>query len=300
MPLKLPTFTALAVIAAGLASPALAQSSSAEASSEAEAIAAPTYDAATVLAKVGDVEITLGHASLLAALLPEQYQQLPDEALLEGIVEQLVDQTVLASTTGTEEEWSTRLKLLLANERRAALAREAVENSLAEPVEEKAIQAAYNEAIGKVPAEEEFNASHILVETEEKAVELSESLRGGADFAETAKLESTGPSGPNGGQLGWFGRGAMVPEFDEAVASMDVGAISDPVKTQFGWHVIRLNETREKPKPTLAETRDQFENQIRQERLQERITALRESATVEDFKDQIPASAIRDFSIFDQ
>ncbi len=256
------------------------------------------YDATTVVARVGTTEITLGHVTLMASMLPEQYAQLPDEALFEGIVEQLIDQILLSEEAGEPASWSPQLQLRIENERRAVLARSSLEAVAEKPIEEREIQAAYNEAIGKIPAEKEFNASHILVETEEKALELMESLRAGGDFAETAKVESTGPSGPNGGSLGWFPAGAMVPEFDEVVTTMEPGAISDPVQTQFGWHVITLNETRDKPKPSLEETRGEFENQIRQQKVQEHIAALREAGDVENLSEDIPASAVRDTSIF--
>lgn len=258
------------------------------------------YDADTIVARIGNTEVTLGHIALMVSLLPEQYQQLPDETLMEGIIEQMVDQTVLAEAAGAEADWPDALALRVENERRAVLARSVIDAAAEADIDEKDVQAAYNEAIGSLPAEKEFNASHILVETEEEALALVETLEGGADFAETAKTESTGPSGPNGGSLGWFGPGAMVPEFDNIVTTMEVGAISAPVKTQFGWHVITLNETREKPKPTLAETREQFEGQIRQQRVQDRIAELREAAEVENLSGDIPASAIRDMSIFDQ
>ncbi|MEO0911843.1 MAG: peptidylprolyl isomerase [Pseudomonadota bacterium] len=282
-----------------IASAPLAFAQTSEETAEAPADAA-TYSADTVLARIGETEVTLGHITLMVSLLPEQYQQLPDDTLMQGIIEQLIDQTVLADAAGSEADWSEELALRVENERRAVLARAVIDATAEMEIDEKDIQAAYNEAIGSQPAEQEFNASHILVETEEKAQELVEALKGGADFAETAQAESTGPSGPNGGSLGWFGAGAMVPEFDSVVTAMEVGTISDPVQTQFGWHVITLNETREKPKPTLAETRGQFENQIRQERVQARIAELRDAAEVEDLSAEVPASAIRDLSIFDQ
>ncbi|QHQ36921.1 peptidylprolyl isomerase [Algicella marina] len=258
------------------------------------------YSAETVVATVGDTEITLGEIALLSQMLPDQYKQLPDETLIEGIVEQLVDQTLLAEEAGSEDDWSQRLKLQVELERKAVLARTTVDTEMAKPVDEKQVQAAYNEAIGSLPAETEYSASHILVETEEKAKELKETIENGADFADTAKAESTGPSGPNGGSLGWFGAGAMVPEFDSVVTTMEVGTVSEPVQTQFGWHIIQLNETREKAKPTLEETRAEFENQIRQQRLQEQLEALRSEAQVNIDLDAVPASAIRDITIFDQ
>ena len=126
----------------------------------------------------------------------------------------------------------------------------------------------------------EFNASHILVETEEAALALVTALQGGADFAGLAKEKSTGPSGPDGGQLGWFGAGMMVPPFEQAVQAMQVGAVSAPVQTQFGWHVIKLNESRTMDAPALTEVRGEIEIQLRQQAAEAYIEALISTADV--------------------
>ena len=122
-------------------------------------------------------------------------------------------------------------------------------------------------------------------------------LEGGADFATLAQERSTGPSGPNGGELGWFGTGQMVPEFENAVTGLEVGAVSDPVETQFGWHVVKLNESRDVPPPTLDQVRDDIVNQIRQTRVEERLAELRAAASPEILIDQIDAAALRDDSL---
>ena len=99
-------------------------------------------------------------------------------------------------------------------------------------------------------------------------------LREGADFATTARESSTGPSGPGGGSLGWFGTGAMVPAFEAAVIALDVGTISEPVQTQFGWHVIKLNETRQAEAPTLEDVRTELEQQVRNAAVTTALEAL--------------------------
>jgi peptidyl-prolyl cis-trans isomerase C len=203
--------------------------------------AAQAQDADTVVATVNGTEITLGHMIMVRAGLPEQYLSLPDDVLWDGILDQLVQQSVLAQT-GTEER-SKRLALALDNEERALRAAEAVEGIVESATSDSAVQEAYEAAYADGGGVE-FNAAHILVETEEAAAALVEQARGGADFATLARENSTGPSGPNGGDLGWFGPGMMVAPFEEAVLALEVGAVSDPVQTQFGWHVIKLNETR--------------------------------------------------------
>ncbi|MEM9428825.1 MAG: peptidylprolyl isomerase [Pseudomonadota bacterium] len=262
-------------------------------------VVAQDYTAETVLARVGDKEITLGHVALMVSQLPDQYRQLPDEALLDGIVDQLIDQELLAAELEAAGEVPGTVALTLENERRALMARATVEEMMGAALDEADVQARYDETIGAAPAEIEYNASHILVETEEEADTILADLEAGADFAEMAQEKSTGPSGPNGGLLGWFGAGAMVPAFDAAVQEMEVGALAGPVETQFGWHVILLNETRETAKPTLDESRAGIEQTLRGEALEAHLEGLRGENALEDLRADVPAAAIRDLSIFE-
>ena len=221
-----------------------------------------TPSADTVVATVNGDEITLGHVIVARASLPPEYDSIPDEELFEGIVGQLIQQAALAqSVTG---DLPSRIPLALENERRSLIAGEAVESALAAALNEAAIQEIYDTQFANVVMGEEYDASHILVETEEEAAAVKTMLDEGADFAQTAKDKSTGPSGPRGGALGWFGTGAMVPEFEAATVGLDVGAVSEPVQTQFGWHVIKLNDKRDKPAPTLEESRADISAQIQQ------------------------------------
>jgi len=168
---------------------------------------------------------------------------------------------------------------------------------MAEPLAEGALQEAYDAQIGAAPAEEEINASHILVKTEEEAKALVEALTGGADFAELAKENSTGPSGPNGGQLGWFGKGQMVPAFEAAALALEVGTVSAPVQTQFGWHVIKLNEKREKPKPPMEAVEKQLLEQLQQQALEAKLQIIRDKATISRVEVDIPPAAIQDLGL---
>lgn len=128
----------------------------------------------------------------------------------------------------------------------------------------------------KVSPPLEFKARHILVETQGQAVELIKELDGGASFVELAKAKSTGPSGPNGGDLGWFTPERMVPPFSKAVAEMEDGAYSkEPVQTQFGWHVILREESRQSTPPTLESVRDVVKQRIEQGKLQKYLEELR-------------------------
>ncbi|MBO29393.1 MAG: peptidylprolyl isomerase, partial [Rhodobacteraceae bacterium] len=154
----------------------------------------------TVVATVNGTDITVGHMIVARAALPPQYQELPDDVLFTGILDQLIQQAALADTF--EGDLPARVTLSLENEKRSLTAGEVIEKMMADPLPEADVQAAYDEQFGSAEPGQEFNASHILVETEEEAREIMETVKGGADFAETAKEKSTGPSGPGGGSLG--------------------------------------------------------------------------------------------------
>jgi peptidyl-prolyl cis-trans isomerase C len=236
-------------------------------------------DISQVIATVNGKDITLGHMIIARASLPEQYQQLPDEVLFNGILDQLIQQSALADRY--EGDWPTRVVLSLENETRSLISSEVINDLLNEPATEEELQAAYDEQFRNVEADEEYNASHILVETLEEAQAIKEELINGADFAEMAREKSTGPSGPGGGSLGWFGKGMMVPPFEEAVIALSPGDVSDPVQTQFGWHVILLNDVRKTEVPSLEDVREELDLQIRQIRVQTRIDTVTGEAEVD-------------------
>ena len=251
----------------------------------------------TVVATVNGTDITLGHMILLKQRLPEQYRQLPGDVLFEGILDQLVQHALLG---GVVETLPLNARLTLENEERALRANEEVQRVAAAAVTVEALQEAYDQAYGSVEPQTEYNASHILVTTEEEAQAVAADLEGGADFATLAKERSTGPSGPAGGELGWFARGAMVPPFDAAVAALEVGAISDPVQTQFGWHVIKLNDTRIKDVPTIAEVQEELLGGIQRAAIESRLEELRAGADItRKTADDIDPVVLDDLSLVD-
>ena len=119
----------------------------------------------------------------------------------------------------------------------------------------------------------------------------------GADFAELAKENSTGPSGPGGGSLGWFGKGAMVPAFEEAVIGLEDGGVSEPVQTQFGWHVVKRNESRVKDAPELNTVRDELERELRAKAIEDEIERLTSGADVTRVQIQIDPATIRNMGL---
>lgn len=214
---------------------------------------APTSE--TVVVTVNGKDITVGHVIALANRLPDRFKQLPDIDLFKGVVDQLIQQSLLSHEVDAD---SKAIRLSIENETRALLATVALGEVEDAATTDELIEKAYNDQYSDATGTQEFNAAHILVKTENEAKDLVTKLESGVDFAQLARAKSTGPSGPNGGALGWFGLGQMVPQFEQAVVIMDIGAISPPVKTQFGWHVIKLNEKREKPAAPLVDVRAQL------------------------------------------
>ncbi|MGI9464977.1 MAG: peptidylprolyl isomerase, partial [Aestuariivirgaceae bacterium] len=157
-----------------------------------------------------------------------------------------------------------------------------VENNVTSKITDEQVRARYDDVIGKQPAETEIRARHILSKTEDEAKAIIAELDKGGDFAELAKAKSTGPSGPRGGDLGFFGKGQMVPQFEKAAFALEPGAHSPaPVQTQFGWHVIKIEESREKPKPAFDTVKDQVRNAIAGERIQAALQELRAKVKIE-------------------
>ncbi|TYB77703.1 peptidylprolyl isomerase [Maritimibacter fusiformis] len=289
------SFIVGAALSLGLALPALAQ----DAEAEAPATETATMDvtAETVVATVNGEEITLGHLMAARLALPQQYQALPNEVLLPGLVEQLIQQTVLSQATA---EVSARGQIQIDNEIRAVKATETLGDILAGAVDEDKVQALYAENYVDAEPSVEWNASHILVETEEEAAALIEELNDGADFAALAREHSTGPSGAEGGALDWFGPGMMVEPFEVAVTDMEVGEVAGPLQTQFGWHVVKLNDTREAPVPELEAVRGEIIEALENEAVEAALAEMLEGAEVERIElDKIDPAVLSDPSMFE-
>jgi len=250
----------------------------------------------TVIATVQGTEITVGHMIIVRESLPEQYQSFPDDQLFTGIIEQLIQQTILA--TINDEPDSLRTQLTLENNQRLMRASDAVDLISALAVTEDALKAAYKEKFEGASLGNEYNASHILVETEERALNIIAKSKEGADFGELAKEFSTGPSGPSGGQLGWFGTGMMVPPFEEAVTSMEKGQVSGPVKTNFGWHVIKLNDLRSLSAPDLEVVRQEVSATLQRDAVAARVAEIQGSANIMRADiDEIDPAVLKDLSL---
>lgn len=243
-------------------------------------------NADTVVATVNDQPITLGQMIVMKQSMQDpQMAELPDQAVWDLLLDQLIRQTAVAANG--KENAGVRAQLEL--QRRNTLAAAAVtELSGGEPTDEE-IQAEYEELFADAEPTTEFSAAHILVEDEEKAKELKKELDEGADFGTLAEENSTGPSGPNKGDLGWFAPDQMVPPFAEAVKAMEPGQVSDPVQTDFGWHIIKLNETRVKEAPKLDEVREQLVQKIHRDKIEAEIERVSSESKVEKTEGIDPA-----------
>ena len=253
----------------------------------------------TVIATVNGAEITLGHMIIVRESLPAQYQSFSNEQLFEGILQQLIKQTILASIDDGSD--SLRTQLTLENDKRLLRASNAADAISAMAVTEDAIQAAYKEQYKASDLGNEFNASHILVETKESALRIIAKVEDGADFSGLAQEFSNGPSSPNGGQLGWFSPGMMVPPFEEAVSKLEKGQISGPVKTSFGWHVIKLNDLRSLPTPDLETVRQDIIAKLQREAVAQKVADIQSSSsiTIVDIT-EIDTAVLKDSSILSQ
>ena len=251
------------------------------------AVLAQDKGADTVVATVDGTPITLGEMIVMkqAAAQDPQMAEMGDAALYEIMLDQLIQQTAVAAA-GRE---SAGVRAQLEIQRRNTLAAAAIAAvAKAQPTDPE-LQAAYDGLFAQAEPVTEYSAAHILVDSEEKAREIKVELDGGADFGTLAEQNSTGPSGPNKGDLGWFSADQMVAPFADAVKAMEKGQISDPVQTEFGWHVIQLNDTRMRDVPPLEQVRDQIGQMVLRDKVQAEIQRLTSAATVEKTEGIDPA-----------
>jgi len=274
-----------------LAAPGIAQDQPA---AEAAPEPAPALTPDTVVASVNGVDITVGNMALARAALDDQYQQFPPDVLFNGLREQLIQQVLLEQSL---KDVPVQLHFLIENERRRMIASEAVGQIADGAATEAAVQEAYDRDYASAPPVKEYNASHILLETQEAAEAALARAKAGEDFGDLARELSTGPSGPAGGQLGWFTPEQLVKPFSDAVVAMTKGEIAGPVQTEFGWHVILLNDVRDKPVPPLAEVRSDIEDTLRQAAAEKAVEAMVNAAQIVKVEGLDPAAVI-DGSVF--
>lgn len=270
-------YLSLALLAALSAGTALS-SPAAFAQTEAPAVEgeAATPAADTVIATVGGQDIYESELEYAMSDLDPQFEQLPPEQRRVAALAALIDIKLLARQAedaglGEGEEFQRRIDFL----RDRALHNAYFQEEILNGITEEQVRARYDQEVAAMDPAEEVNARHILVESEEEATALIEQLDGGADFAELATENSTDGSAANGGDLGYFQQGQMVPPFEEAAFALEPGAYTaEPVQSQFGWHVIKVEDRRDAEPPAF----EQVATQVRQVVLRERYLEVLEDA----------------------
>jgi peptidyl-prolyl cis-trans isomerase C len=287
-----PSFLAGALSALLLGGPALAQAPAAPPPPAAPAPAAAAMPD-PVVARVNGVDIRQSDLRAAAQAMPENTRGVPQQMLYPMLLEQAVDGQVLlivARKAGLEKDPVVAKQMSDAADR--ALQTAMLGREIGPLLSEDALRARYARDIGSKPGEEEVHARHILVADEAEAKRIIAELKKGGDFAAIAKKSSTDPGGAQGGDLGFFRKSEMVPEFANAAFAMKPGEISAvPVKTQFGWHVIKLEERRTVPPPTFEAARDEMRQKIIQEAVAEVIAHARQGVSIELFNPDGSAAA---------
>lgn len=235
-----------------------------------------------VAATVNGKEILGSDVKALFDGLPEQYRQYPLEILYKQLLDQLVDQKVVASAARDEgllDDPAIRRRIATVTE--GIIQQIYMERLIKDRVTDRQVRAAYEQRKRGASRGEEIHARHILVKTEAEALAIIKELQGGADFAATAGKKSVGPSKRQGGDLGFFGPGQMVPPFSEAAFKLKPGEYTtQPVKTQFGWHIIKVEERRQAGMPSFAESKEELHRQLVDELVKETMTGLRAKADI--------------------
>jgi peptidyl-prolyl cis-trans isomerase C len=235
-----------------------------------------------VLAKVNGAEIRQSDVTLAEEELGPSLAQMDPATKKENVLAFLIDMKIVAKAAEDKKiEDRPDFKARLAFTRNRLLMDNllAVEGKAA--TTDEAMKKVYDEAAKQIEGEQEVHARHILVETEDEAKAIEAELKKGADFAELAKKKSKDPGAADGGDLGFFTKDQMVPEFSTVAFALEPGKISDPVKSQFGWHVIKVEEKRSRKAPDFDQVKAQIETYVTRKAQAEYVAKLRESAKVE-------------------
>src|SRR5579859_5224106 len=235
-----------------------------------------------VLAKVNGAEIRQSDVALAEEELGPSLAQMDPATKKENVLAFLIDMKIVAKAAEDKKiEDRPDFKARLAFTRNRLL----MDNLLAAEgkaaTTDDAMKKVYEEAAKQIEGEQEVHARHILVETEDDAKAIEAELKKGADFAELAKKKSKDPGAADGGDLGFFTKDQMVPEFSAVAFALEPGKISDPVKSQFGWHIIKVEEKRNRQAPDFAQVKPQIETYVTRKAQAEYVAKLREAAKVE-------------------
>jgi peptidyl-prolyl cis-trans isomerase C len=248
-------------------------------------------DSDPVVARANGVDIRQSDIKMAEDEIGANMPQIPPDQKRQYLITYLADIVVLAQTA-EQQKIADRddVKHRLQFERNKVLMEALLQDVGKTAQTDDAMHKVYDDAIKQMPPEEEVHARHILVPTEDEAKAIQAQLKKGADFATLAKEKSKDPGAADGGDLGYFTKDQMVPEFSEVAFKLDKGQISDPVKTQFGWHIIKVEDKRTKPTPSYDDVKSQIETYVAHRAQAELVDKLRSAAKIERL-DQPPAAA---------
>jgi len=248
---------------------------------QAGAADAPSKD--PVAATVNGHVIHLSDVEGAQGLLPPQMQGQPFQVVYPILLNSLINSRLAAEKAradGLDKEPAYQNRMARIADQ--LLERMVLSQYIESQVTAELVRERYDAMVEKSKTQSEVHARHVLLKSEAEALDVIKALQGGADFAEQAKEKSTGPSGPSGGDLGWFGPGRMVPAFDAAAQALKTGSFTDkPVQTQFGWHVIKVDERRPLTPPSFEQARPGLVNTLSGELGQALMQQLRDGAKVE-------------------
>ena len=236
-----------------------------------------------ILANVNNEDISLETMIHAMNELPPEIQSQPFMSYYEDLLERVIDIKLFAQEgkkMKLDEEPSVRAAIDFVIEK--VLMQAFLSKYVQENIKEENLKASYNNFIADETSREEIKASHILMDTESEAIDVINMLIDGDDFVELAKNKSTGPSGPSGGDLGWFKRGQMVPPFEKAAFSLNKNEITQrPVQTQFGWHVIKIFDKRIPEAPSYENMKSKLIQDLERKIVSKKIQDLRNDALIE-------------------
>jgi peptidyl-prolyl cis-trans isomerase C len=283
------------MIAAAVLILPIAAGCSKEASSQKQDPGTATLAAASpndpVVARVNGMEIHESDLAMAAQDIGPELQQAPPEAQREQLIAYVTDVLLVSQAAdGKKLSDDPDFKRHLAFIRNKMLMGLQLQQQAKASITDEAEHKLYDEAVKSMGAEEEVHARHILVESEDEAKAILEQIKGGADFAALAK-EKSKDAGADGGDLGYFTKDQMVPEFAEVAFKMYPGQLSNPVKTQFGWHIIKVEDRRQRPVPEFDKIKDQIDAYLVRRAQSEYVASLRQGAKIERLdKPQAPAA----------
>jgi peptidyl-prolyl cis-trans isomerase C len=245
---------------------------------------APASASDPVIARVNGVDIKQSDLALAEEDVGADMQAASPEAKREHLISYLADIIMVTQAADKKNladnpDFKRRLAFL----RSKLLMGYELQEEAKTALTDEALKQTYDEAVKSMSGQEEVRARHILVEGEDEAKAIIEQLKGGADFAKLAKEKSKDPGAAEGGDLGYFTKDQMVPEFADVAFKMYPGQLSNPVKTQFGWHVIKVEDKRIKQPPEFEKVKDQIEAYLARKAQSDFIAKLRQSAKVERF-----------------